>query len=148
MLWEGGGGTDVTLSVSDFSVPKPLHIHIFFDHDDKNIPPTYPMGLLIKDILNIQPSTENQALLPVSCKLYNFKLVYNKLAIRQFLSLWSMKQTPYYDTFKMYNFVIACVICAIINFKTFFSSYNIACKYFLRSSNQPLVLVLICSLIY
>ena len=34
-----------------------LHIHIFYDHDDNNIPPTYPMRLLIKDILfiNIKP---------------------------------------------------------------------------------------------
>ena len=57
MFWEGGGGGDGCdiLSVSDFSVPKPLHIHIFYDHDDNNIPPTYPMRLLIKDILNIQP---------------------------------------------------------------------------------------------
>ena len=92
----GGDGCDI-LSVSDFSVPKPLHIHIFYVHDDNNIPPTYPMRLLIKDILfiNIQPSTENQALLPVSCKLYNFKLAYSKLAILQFVSFGSMKQTSY-----------------------------------------------------
>ena len=97
MLWGGGGDRCDILSVSDFSVPKPLHIHIFYDHDDKNIPPIYPIRLLIKDILfiNIQPSTENQALLPVSCKLYNFKLAYNKLAILQFLSFGSMKQTSY-----------------------------------------------------
>ena len=77
----GRGGCDI-LSVSDVSVPKPLHIHIFYDHDDKNIPPTYPMRLLIKDILNIQPLTENQALLLVSFKLiisssHTTSLLYN-----------------------------------------------------------------------
>ena len=52
----GGDGCDI-VSVLDFSVPKLLHSHIFYDHDDNNIPPTYPMRLLIKDILfiNIQP---------------------------------------------------------------------------------------------
>ena len=33
MLWGGGGGDGCDiLSVSDFSVPKPLHIHTFFEH--------------------------------------------------------------------------------------------------------------------
>ena len=43
----GGGGCDI-FSVLDFSVPKPLHIHIFYDHDDNNIPPTYSTRLPIK----------------------------------------------------------------------------------------------------
>ena len=54
----GGGGEDVTFYQFQILVClKPLHIHIFYDHDDNNIPPTYPMRLLIKDILfiNIQP---------------------------------------------------------------------------------------------
>ena len=95
MLW-GGGRADVIFY--QFQILVCLN-HYTFIYSlimmIRTFLPSYPMGLLIKDILNIQPLTENQALLPVSCKLYNFKLAYNKLAIQQFLSLWSMIQTPY-----------------------------------------------------